>query len=58
LDLNDSLINSIYNNDKERLLAVDGSTLNLFKNFNNDGFKFASNNKTYCKGNQLLIKNV
>lgn len=51
LDLNDSLINSIYNNDtEERLLAVDGSTLDLSKKFSRYNFPFASQNKTYCKG--------
>ena len=51
LDLNNSLINSIYdNNDEERLIAVDGSTLDLSKKFNSKDFPYASKNKTYCKG--------
>ena len=50
LNLNDSLIDSIYNDGKERLLAVDGSTLSLSKKFNKYNFPFASKNKTYCKG--------
>ena len=49
LNLNNSLIECIYD-DKERLLAVDGSTLNLSKKFNNYNFPFASKKKTYCKG--------
>ena len=58
LSLNDSLINSIYNNDKERLLAVDDTTLNLSKKFNSNGFKFASNNETYCKGYLSCLMDV
>jgi len=51
LDLNNSLINSIYNNyTEERLLAIDGSTLDLSKKFSRYNFPFASQNKTYCKG--------
>jgi hypothetical protein len=51
LNINNSFINYIFNNDKTpRVYGVDGSFINLFKNFNKYGFMYASKNKTYCQG--------
>ena len=51
LDINDSFVNYIFKNDnKPRIYAVDGSFINLFKNFDKYDFMYASKNKTYCQG--------
>jgi len=51
LNINNSLIDYISKNDKTpRVYAVDGSFINLFKNFNKYGFMYASKNETYCQG--------
>ena len=51
LNINDSFIEYIYKNDKTpRIFGVDGSFLNLFKNFNKFGFSYASSNENYCQG--------
>jgi len=51
LNINDSFINYIYKNNKSnRIIAVDGSFLNLYKNFDKFGYEYASNNNNYCKG--------
>jgi hypothetical protein len=50
LNINDSFINFIYKNIKKpRIIAVDGSFLNLYKNFDKYGYEYASENKNYCK---------
>ena len=50
LNLNNSLIDQIYNDNKERIFGVDGSNLDLFKNFNSDKYPYASSKtKNYCK---------
>lgn len=51
LNINNSIINHIYKDDKKsRIFGVDGSFINLYKNFNNYGFMYASSNETYCQG--------
>ena len=51
LNINDSFINYIFKNDKTpRVYGVDGSFINLFKNFNKYGFMYSSKNETYCQG--------
>jgi hypothetical protein len=50
LNLNNYLINIIYKNNKPRLIGVDGSSLDLYKNFKKYGYRYASNKETYCKG--------
>lgn len=51
LDINDSFVNYIFKNDnKPRIYAVDGSFINLFKNFDKYDFMYASKNETYCQG--------
>lgn len=51
LNINDSIVEYIFKNDKTpRIYAVDGSFINLFKNFNKYGFSYASSNETYCQG--------
>lgn len=49
LQINDTFIDYIYNNNKPRILAVDGSYLNVFKSFGKYGYDYASDNKNYCK---------
>jgi hypothetical protein len=50
LNINDSFINFIYKTIKKpRIIAVDGSFLNLYKNFDKYGYEYASENKNYCK---------
>jgi len=50
LNINNSFINYIYENIKKpRIIAVDGSFLNLYKSFNKYGYEYASDNKSYCK---------
>lgn len=50
LNLNNSLIDQIYDDNKERIFGVDGSNLDLFKNFNLDKYPYASSKtKNYCK---------
>jgi hypothetical protein len=50
LNINDSFINFIYKNIKKpRIIAVDGSFLNLYKSFDKYGYEYASENKSYCK---------
>ena len=39
----------LYNNNKPRILAVDGSYLNIFKSFCKYGYDYASDNKNYSK---------
>jgi len=51
LDINDSFINNIFNNDKkQRIYGVDGSFINLFKNFEKYDFCYSSTNNSYCQG--------
>jgi len=51
LDINNSFINHIFkNNNKPRTYGVDGSFINLFKNFDKYNFMYASLNETYCQG--------
>jgi hypothetical protein len=50
LNLNNYLINIIYKNNKPRLIGVDGSSLDLYKNFKTYGYRYASAKETYCKG--------
>ena len=50
LNLNNYLINIIYKNNKPRLIGVDGSSLDLYKNFKTYGYRYASTKETYCKG--------
>jgi len=51
LDINNSFINYIFkNNNKPRTYGVDGSFINLFKNFDKYNFMYASLNETYCQG--------
>jgi len=51
LDINNSFIKHILKNDnKPRIYGVDGSFINLFKNFDKYNFMYASSNKTYCQG--------
>jgi hypothetical protein len=51
LDINDSFVNYIFKNDnKPRIYGVDGSFINLFKNFDKYDFMYASQNETYCQG--------
>ena len=45
LQINDTFIDFIYNNNKPRILAVDGSYLNVFKSFGKYGYDYASDNK-------------
>jgi hypothetical protein len=50
LNINDSFINFIYKTiKKSRIIAVDGSFLNLYKSFDKYGYEYASENKNYCK---------
>ena len=50
LNINDSFINFIYKNIKKpRIIAVDGSYLNLYKSFDKYGYEYSSENKNYCK---------
>lgn len=50
LNINNSFINYIYENIKKpRIIAVDGSFLNLYKSFDKYGYEYASDNKSYCK---------
>jgi hypothetical protein len=50
LNINDSFINFIYKTIKKpRIIAVDGSFLNLYKSFDKYGYEYASENKNYCK---------
>ena len=50
LNINDTFINFIYKNIKNpRIIAVDGSFLNLYKSFDKYGYEYASDNKNYCK---------
>ena len=50
LNINDSFINFIYKNIKKpRIIAVDGSFLNLYKSFDKYDYEYASENKNYCK---------
>ena len=51
LDINNSIIDHIFKNDKkQKIYGVDGSFINLFKSFNKDGFMCASSNNSYCQG--------
>jgi len=51
LNINNFILEYIFKNDKTpRIYAVDGSFINLFKNFNKYGFMYASSNETYCQG--------
>lgn len=51
LNINNTFINYIFKNDKTpRIYGVDGSFINLFKNFNKYGFMYSSKNETYCQG--------
>jgi len=51
LKINDSIIDYIYNKIKTpRIIAVDGSFINLYKNFSEYGYEYASENKNYCHG--------
>lgn len=47
ISINNTFLNLIYKNNKQRILAVDGTRLKCLKAMHNDGFKFASTNKTY-----------
>jgi hypothetical protein len=50
LEINNSIIDYIYKKIKNpRIIGVDGSFLNLHKNFNEYGYEYASDNKNYCK---------
>lgn len=50
LDINNSFIDYIYKDIKKpRIIAVDGSFLNLYKSFDKYGYEYASENKNYCK---------
>ena len=50
LNINDSFINFIYKNIKKpRIIAVDGSYLNLYKSFDKYVYEYSSENKNYCK---------
>jgi hypothetical protein len=55
--LNNDLIHHIYKNNKSRLLAVDGSRINLSKLLHNEGFKFGTNNQ-YCYGLMSSIHDI
>ena len=51
LDINNSFIDYIYKDNKNpRIFGVDGSFINLFKNFNKYEFSYASSNENYCQG--------
>ena len=51
LDINDSFVNYIFKNDNKPIIyGVDGSFINLFKNFDKYYFMYASQNETYCQG--------
>ena len=51
LNINDSFIDYIYKDNKNpRIFGVDGSFINLFKNFNKYKFSYASSNENYCQG--------
>jgi hypothetical protein len=45
--LNNSLLNYVYLKQKFRIIAVDGTYINVFKSLHKDGFKL-SKNKAYC----------
>ena len=45
--LNDSIQKYIYNKSKGRILAIDGTYINLFKSLCEDGFKISKNGH-YC----------
>ena len=48
LNINNTFISYILKNDKTpRIYGVDGSFINLFKNFNKYRFMFSSKNETY-----------
>ena len=47
ISINNTFLNLIYKNNKQRILAVDETRLKCLKAMHNEGFKFASNNKTY-----------
>jgi len=51
LDINNSFINHIFNNDKKpRIYGVDGSFINLFRSFEKYNYSYASKNNTYSQG--------
>ena len=47
ISVNNTFLNLIYKNNKQRILAVDGTRLKCLKSMHKEGFKFASNNNTY-----------
>ena len=47
ISINNTFLNLIYKNNKHRILAVDGTRIKCLKAMHSEGFKFASNNKTY-----------
>jgi len=50
LDINNSFINHIFNNDKKpRIYGVDGSFINLFRSFEKYNYSYASKNNTYSQ---------